>query len=229
VVCGGRLSCLTARRSACGGGDSPGSAAGAGWPVWSHDRPGGKRERRPASSGKAGTSRPSSSIVLLCPRATRATRTGFSMTHRRRLCRSGPGPSRRSVLLSGSLHRRVRCSPSTRSSERDSRRLHARCMRRRLPPRGCSPLAGIDLPEVPARCCQAQQNDRLVTTRPRTAGPALIRTSTPPGRRGTDAGAGWPPMGTGTFSQCRRPYCRRAPRPARRRCPRWCGCRRQRG
>jgi hypothetical protein len=101
---------------------------------------------------RRGTSRPSSITVLLCPRATRATRTGFSVTHMRRHC-----PSRRSVLLSGRLHRRARCSPATRSSERDSPAITCAVL----------PVAGldIDLPVVQARC-RVQRNGRLVPVQP---------------------------------------------------------------
>lgn len=232
-----------ARRSACGGGDWPGS-------------PGGQSELacpEPRSSGRkageaAGQLRPGGNLATLIDhRSPRPARggchaAGLSMSHRRRLCRSGPGPVPQERPAFWEV-----ASPDAVFA------FHA-VIRTRFPVVTGSvhtaPVAAVglpavgldtDLPVVPTRCCRARQNDRFVRVRPggrrqsrrsfrRTSCPAGFRVRSPPGRRG--AGAGGDRLaadGTGRFSRRRRPWFRRPAQPARLRCPRSCGCGRQRG
>ena len=140
-------------------------------------------------------------LVLLCLLAAGATPGRPFNDPRRRLCRSGPGPrpAGASCLLGACIAGygvRLPCG----HPDAIPRRLHARCMRCRLPPRGGSPLGWTST----CRWCRPavaghSKNDRFVRVRPggrrqssrsfrRTSCPAGFRVSSPPGRRGTGAG-----------------------------------------
>ena len=160
----------------------------------------------------------------------------------------------RARVTQARLPRVVQCPPPTRSSRRDSSAKTcsgargARC-RQVVPlaarldtrvPAGVAAvvrLSGTGLPVAPARGCR---HSKMTTSYPsspvaagtvkprrRTGCPARTRARRPGGQHRTREAARWPLTNgaRGTFSR-RRPSRRPAPRPARRCCPGWRGCRR---
>jgi hypothetical protein len=182
-------------------------------------------------------------LVLLCLLAAGATPGRPFNDPRRRLCRSGPGPRpvAASCLLGACIAGygvRLPCGHPNAIP----RRLHARCMRCRLPPRGGSPLGWTSTcrwcrpavaghSKMTASCASrlVAAGSQAAPSGGQAARPASALARRPGGGEPARGVTGWPLMGTGRVSWRRRRWFRRAAQPARLRCPRWCGCRRRCG